>query len=980
MRLNTPSPSQLSRSSRSPNFPTGAPASGSSASTSSSTRSRSVEPAVLSGSETEREPSAVYSNSSDDQSVTPPSSVSHAPSVLDGRLRRISLPASPSKGKVAPSTRSHSPGLSQRTPQKRVSVLSMPDSGTHRQPEHNNVTSTALGTVASLRRSPGSSGKKNRQPLPREFRESRRASSDGRVSSTSIHVCQLMMSITTSQASKEPTTPQKPPRERYSSLISDTSPSRAFMRQALNNQYSPPRASQGSRLSTSRKHQTRWMSEDLRSTSSRAIVDDNDDDDPLSPGSDLVNRQAPRRGSIENPPSARLIGESLRAAGMGLRNGVDVFREPEEPPENPKVSRRPLSISTFSSQQREAVTGANRPNIPSRTGMIHDPHTPANGTSNHRTERGAYSGPLSRPTTSMADFRPINEDLHPPNTAPPGLRTYKSAFTFDRDREGMSSRQALYTPFSTAPEERTYGSPRTRPRELPALPLDEQAVEHLRLMDESLSMFEALLSRLPPMGDTPTTTVPEVFRSAQAVVRFSEQMNGMLRTSTNRALERLIEAEISDASPGNEVDMARLWKDVGADFRDTLRVSDELVRTTTGFLLGVGKVLRESSATSASAGSSLQHLRGASDDLSRRSGNDARSSTSAGTGSGRGSGSGDVMGGRRSAESRRSWDLPRVERDKADLMGRATSRVDTGVLPSQRASSSTLLREREPPLRQSPLAPGEEAPARPPTSSARRSYTPALQREGTPNASAKPELATIESQKSLHIEDDYEPSPTPAPRSRQTDETRKLPAFPIPAPLPTLPSESRADQRASSSTVDNSANRRKTSTASITTVRGGTRANPGLTITTPSAAPTTAVTHTVAPAPPPLPISRTESNQSSSSGASSSRVSNTITFRRPLSISVSALNGLQRRDARNRTTSTTEGPTPTTPLSATSPWTSLSGSETERPPPRLTLGRRTLGPKSHLSLDSPVTGSNGTQTFSRSTAKERRRTITDIFP
>src|SRR5260221_11655272 len=128
-----------------------------------------------------------------------------------------------------------------------------------------------------------------------------------------MYVCQLLMSITTSQASKEPTTPQKPSRERYSSLISDTSPSRAFMRQALNNQYSPPRASQGSRLSTSRKHQTRWMSEDLRSTSSRAIVDDNDDDDPLSPASDLVNRQASLRGSIENPSIARLIVVTLIA-------------------------------------------------------------------------------------------------------------------------------------------------------------------------------------------------------------------------------------------------------------------------------------------------------------------------------------------------------------------------------------------------------------------------------------------------------------------------------------------------------------------------------------------------------------------------------------------------------------------------------------------------------------------------------------------
>src|SRR6266850_7536121 len=182
---NTPSSSQASHSSRSPHFPTGPSTSSSSASTSSSTRSRSVEPAALSGSETEREPSAAYSNSSDDQSVTPPSSVSHAFSVLDGRLRRTSLPASPSKGKVASSTRSFSPNTSQRTPKKRVSVLSMPDPEARREHDHSNITSAALATVASLRRSPGSSGKKNRPPLPREFRDSRRASSDGRVSCTS---------------------------------------------------------------------------------------------------------------------------------------------------------------------------------------------------------------------------------------------------------------------------------------------------------------------------------------------------------------------------------------------------------------------------------------------------------------------------------------------------------------------------------------------------------------------------------------------------------------------------------------------------------------------------------------------------------------------------------------------------------------------------------------------------------------------------
>jgi hypothetical protein len=182
MRLNTPSPSHSSHSSRSPQFPAGASASGSA---STSNRSRSVEPATLSGSETEREPSAAYSNSSDDQSVTPPSSVSQAYSILDGRLRRISLPASPSKGKVASSTRSYSPNSTQKTPRKRVSTMSVPSPEANREYEQNNITSAALASVASLRRSPGSSGKKNRQPLPREFREPRRASSDGRVSSTS---------------------------------------------------------------------------------------------------------------------------------------------------------------------------------------------------------------------------------------------------------------------------------------------------------------------------------------------------------------------------------------------------------------------------------------------------------------------------------------------------------------------------------------------------------------------------------------------------------------------------------------------------------------------------------------------------------------------------------------------------------------------------------------------------------------------------
>lgn len=183
-------------------------------------RSRSVEPATLSGSETEREPSAAYSYSSDDQSITPPSSVSHAYFALDGRLRRTSLPASPSKGRTASSIRSYSPNSTQKTPKKRISTISVPDPEASREYGQNNVT-PALSTVSSLRRSPGSSGKKNRQPLPREFREPRRASSDGRVSwtSTSLSVRQRMINT----LHPRPPRSRPPPKNRRGSGIARSS-------------------------------------------------------------------------------------------------------------------------------------------------------------------------------------------------------------------------------------------------------------------------------------------------------------------------------------------------------------------------------------------------------------------------------------------------------------------------------------------------------------------------------------------------------------------------------------------------------------------------------------------------------------------------------------------------------------------------------------------------------------------------------------
>ena len=224
-----------------------------------------------------------------------------------------------------------------------------------------------------------------------------------------------------------------------------------------------------------------------------------------------------------------------------------------------------------------------------------------------------------------------------------------------------------------------------------------------------------------------------------------------------------------------------------------------------------------------------------------------------------------------------SWDLTArggVERDKSDLLRRVSSRVDVG----QRASSSMLLRERErertvdledgalPSQAQAQATqrlytPGLQRESTPASatldqedsspsqaqqpSTARRLYTPGLQRDisASASASAKPGLVTIESQRSLHIEDDYEPSPTPTLRPRPSqsiDESsmrnnNKLPqSTTAPHPRPTLPSETTARQQDKATT-----SRRAAATASTTMC-----ANPGMTITTPSAAPTTAITHT----------------------------------------------------------------------------------------------------------------------------------------
>ena len=73
-------------------------------------------------------------------------------------------------------------------------------------------------------------------------------------------------------------------------------------------------------------------------------------------------------------------------------------------------------------------------------------------------------------------------------------------------------------------------------------------------------MFESQLSRLPPMGQTSTSTIPEVFQNAQQLVHALDKLNAMLT-----ALEAQLNAELADYKDG--VDLPALWRKVGSDER-----------------------------------------------------------------------------------------------------------------------------------------------------------------------------------------------------------------------------------------------------------------------------------------------------------------------------------------------------------------------------------------------------------------------------
>ncbi|KAG6840789.1 hypothetical protein C0991_004329 [Blastosporella zonata] len=537
------------------------------------------------------------------------------------------------------------------------------------------------------------------------------------------------------------------------------------------------------------------------------------------------------------------------------------------------------------------------------------------------------------------------------------------------------------------------------------------AQEHTRLLAESLASFEANLSRASAHG-----AGADVLRGAQSVVGAASRLNEMLRFGAARALEEQVRAEVD----GVEAGVGDVWGRVGAEYREGLRASDELVRGLTGLFLGVGKAVRELVGEGGGVGGALGgaggvHVRSVSLDEEglRKRGSmspdvggvvprTASGPGSSGGGSAGASASGASGSGRRSVESRRSWE-PSGGMLRDDVSRRLAARTESALGGARPASAFSTLRERERErtitLDTSPQGQqgsANRALAGTPSGMTRRLFTPREQRElQMTTAASGGVMPTITSQETFYGEYD---SPTPASRTSTTtlDRSRTLP----PKPLPSLPSESiRRNQTITektgtpSNTIrDRDHDRRKPSAASISTVRANTTSTSSsfpvpASLTSPANATTALTPHTVSTqtpdrtAFPSLP--RTDSDRS---------VRSSVTFSRSSAVSsVTALTGVRQQDTqrqRQRTISNSGSgsgsaepsmnvPVPIpAPVPAPAPAPPMmsrdaqSGSETERPPRRQmqTLGGR-AGRMSLDGMQAETAGRKSAGTVTAATAR-----------
>ncbi|KAG8903791.1 hypothetical protein FRC00_014496, partial [Tulasnella sp. 408] len=327
-------------------------------------------------------------------------------------------------------------------------------------------------------------------------------------------------------------------------------------------------------------------------------------------------RYQSRGGSAESALGHRLVGEQLRQAGLTKRResspprrGEDLFGGDRSGREDKSKDREPfpkiessgsssaVSVVTTRSQESEM----RRDRLSRLPGMERvasaDPRTPYNRENSRppvTASRTGSSGGPARPATS------IDPQFYEsgPRTAPPPLRSYRSYAVTDRDRVPPSASRTSYaSPVALRP----YDEERDEKLSIPPKPgsalrrlnTASPAPDHARLLQEAFRAFEGNVRRAGP--SIHPNAASGCVNAADTLVKAASILNSLLRSNADRAMEELVEAEVEDdghAGPGE----AEVWRRVGAEFRESAKVSDEIIRTMTAFLLDVGRVMRDAAS------------------------------------------------------------------------------------------------------------------------------------------------------------------------------------------------------------------------------------------------------------------------------------------------------------------------------------------------------------------------------------------------
>ena len=623
----------------------------------------------------------------------------------------------------------------------------------------------------------------------------------------------------------------------------------------------------------------RWSLDDFRSPSTVRdrqynTSHSNEDGNPKR-----ERRQTLRGGSAESallsPGGRSLIREGLKAAGLSKKREEDrkVDWSPEDKksvlPERERLHppRAATSMAVYRNMDNEddpdrRYRDTDRP-ARRLTSRDRESSSARAEVSMTRRERERGSIPMDRAGSSFTRYN-HNSYAHTPSPVP-------LLSTPQRTHERLSTP----SPFGI----------RRLNAQTPGGGSSSNQTEHIKLMLESLTMLETQLNKLPLVkfvgGSTGTgvgtgASQTELAKNAQSMVYAAERLSGLLKQGSGRAVEEQVEAEVEGSSTGPDAqEISNIWGRVAAEYRENSRVADELVRGMTGFLLGIGRVMRDigpsSLADYAGGGSPSAHGKHASLDADEEGMRLRREGASPDMGS--------AGSGRRSASSRNSWE-PR-ERDRTVASSGSGSAGAGGQRPESvlaRASPATYQKlrsgdrelqfETPPPpsqqqrhIRQASIR--KSLPALPDrTETARKLFTPREQREqmlddakfssGRPVDGSGSGMPTRDSQETVQpLNERHEPSPTPASRTRggNTQERERMlpPYLKIPRPLPTLPSETLVRRQ----TINNHVERIAAPTPATTTIgrdrrstiRSSLPAFPSL--TTPSNATTALTPHTV---------------------------------------------------------------------------------------------------------------------------------------